>query len=95
MNLNYLTSQYMMVYCDIIKPIPVGGVYRKVQKIVPMETSQQNYINHYFKHKEFHDLEITEIDSIHIQLATHDGEEVEFANTQDLIVNLEFSNYNT
>jgi hypothetical protein len=39
------------------------------------------------------DLQNTEINEIEIELRSHDGEYIYFGNDQNVILNLEFSNY--
>ena len=93
MNIGYNDPKYIMVYSNIVQPKLVGGEYRKLLRITPIEDNDLNYITHYFKHKEFCELENSLIDTVEITLATHDGRQVNFASDQDVIVNLEFSNY--
>ena len=92
-NLNYMAPKYIMVYASIVRPILVGGEYRKLIRISPIEKTELAYSTNYFRHKEFVKIENTLIDNVHIILASHDGKKICFGTPQDVIVNLEFSNH--
>lgn len=94
-NLEYLHPKYIMVYTNVIQPIPVAGEYRKLLRISPIERQEVSYITNYFRHKEFTGLESTYIDSVEIILASHDGRKICFGSTQDVVINLEFSNHSS
>lgn len=92
-DINYLKPNYMIIYSNIAKSSVFGGGYNKIIRVVPLKESKLNYIIKEFKHKELYELENNEINIIEIQLRSHDGSYVNFAHSQDIILNLEFSNY--
>ncbi|MCZ2207701.1 hypothetical protein [Cylindrospermopsis raciborskii] len=93
--LNYSQPNYLMIYSNIVKPVVIGGEYKKLLRICPIVESQLEFTTEYFKHKEYCELENSHIDTIEIVLASHDGELINFKDTHDVIVNLQFStNYN-
>ena len=72
----------------------MGGSQSNILKIVPIKSStDDNYIISDFKNKEYYELQNTEVTSIEINLRSHDGQLINFANYQDTILNLEFSNH--
>jgi len=91
--LNILKPSYIMAYSNIVQSTVVGGVYNKLLRLAPTPTTNLDYIITEFEHKEFYDLENSEIDAIDIMLCAHDGRAANFISGQDIIVNLEFSNY--
>lgn len=92
-NIEYFYPKYIMVYASIIQPVLVAGEYRKLLRISPVERQEVAYVTNYFRHKEFTKLENTFIDTVEIILASHDGRKICFGSSQDVMVNLEFSNH--
>lgn len=92
-NIEYYHPKYIMVYTSVIQPVLVAGEYRKLLRISPVERQEVAYVTNYFRHKEFTKLENTFIDTIEIILASHDGRKICFGSSQDVIINLEFSNH--
>lgn len=92
-NLSYMHPKYIMIYANIIKPVLVAGEYRKLLRIAPVHQTELDYVTTYFRHKEYCDLENTVLDGIEIIIASHDGRRIYFASQQNVVVNLEFSNY--
>lgn len=92
-NIEYFYPKYIMVYSNIIQPVLVAGEYRKLLRISPVEKQEVAYVTNYFRHKEFTKLENTFIDTIEIVLASHDGRKICFGSSQDVIINIEFSNH--
>ena len=92
-NIEHFHPKYIMVYASIIQPVLVAGEYRKLLRISPVERQEVAYVTNYFRHKEFTKLENTFIDTIEIILASHDGRKICFGSSQDVVVNLEFSNH--
>ena len=93
-DLNYLKPNYIIVYTDIVSKTIMGGSQSNILKIVPIKSStDDNYIISDFKNKEYYELQNTEVTSIEINLRSHDGQLINFANYQDTILNLEFSNH--
>ena len=93
-DLNYLKPNYYIVYSNMVSRSIVGGIMSNILKVVPIKSSSDEYyVISDFKHKEYYELQNTEISDIEIQLRSHDGELINFASHQDVILNLEFSNY--
>lgn len=94
LNIFHLKPQYIMVYSNIVSKSIVGGTMSNILKVVPIRhTDVELYTISDFKHKEYYELQNSEIDSIEIHLRSHDGTLLNFATSQDTIINLEFSNY--
>ena len=93
MNLDLLRPNYIMIYSNIVKSTIIGGNFAKVLKIVPLKSTDLNYVIQEFRTKEFTEIETTQIDVIEIQLRSHDGAYINFLSHQDVILNLEFTNY--
>ena len=94
MNLNFLRPSYILVYANIVTKSIIGGTMSNILRVVPVKSnSDERYAITDFKHKDYYTLQNTEIDSIEINLRSHDGLPINFASFQDTIVNLEFSNY--
>lgn len=93
MQLDLLKPSYMLIYSNIVKSNIVGGSYAKLLRLAPLKHKEQVYSITEFEHKEFYELETHQIDVIEMILCAHDGEPINFSSTKDVIVNLEFSNY--
>lgn len=92
-DLNILKPNYIMVYSDIVKSTIIAGDFAKILKIIPLKATDLNYVIQEFRTKEFTELERTQLDVIEINLRSHDGAFINFLTNQDVILNLEFSNY--
>lgn len=92
-NIEYLKPNYFIIYSNIVKSSIIGGGYGKILRVVPLRETKLNYAIMEFKRQEFYPLENDEINIIEIQLRSHDGRFVNFFPNQDIILNLEFSNY--
>lgn len=92
-NIDHFRPNYVMMYSNIVKSSIVAGNYTKILKIFPLKKADLDYTITEFKTKEFYELENNEIDVIEIQLRAHDGRFINFKPGQDIIANLEFSNY--
>jgi hypothetical protein len=92
-NLDYLKPNYIMIYTNIVSDSMIGGIKSKLLRVSPIKTNNSTYVLSDFKHKEFYELENTELDVIEVHLRSHDGQPINFASKQDTIVNLEISNY--
>ena len=94
MDMDYLKPNYMIVYSSIVSKSVIGGIMSNILKVVPIKWSNgESYAISDFKSKEYYELQNTEIDSIEINLRSHDGELINFSSSQDTILNLEFTNY--
>lgn len=92
-DLSFLKPNYIMMYSNLVKSTVVGGEYTQLLRIAPIKDTDLDYVITEFKHKEFYDLQNFEISTIEIELRAHDGQFINFASSQDIILNLEFSNY--
>jgi hypothetical protein len=92
-DLKILKPNYVMIYCNIIKSSLLGETYTKILKIAPLQETNQDYVLKEFKNKEYKELENTEISKIEVHFRSHDGEHINFYGSQNVIVNLEFSNH--
>jgi len=93
LDLNYLKPNYIMMYSNLVKSTVVGGEYTQLLRIAPIKETDLEYVIMEFKHKEFYDLQNFELNTIEIELRAHDGHFINFVSSQDVILNLEFSNY--
>jgi len=92
-NMEYFTPSYVMMYSNIVEPTIIGGNYSNILKIFPVITSQDEYVIHQFKHREFHSLLNNEVKNINLQFRTHSGDYIYFASDNYVIVDLIFSNF--
>lgn len=91
-NLTYLKPHYIMVYTNIVSKSIVGGTMSNILKVVPIKNVNDYYVIADIQHKDYYELQNTEIDTIEVQLRSHDGEPINFASDVPTILNLEFSN---
>ena len=92
MDLNILKPNYMMIYMDIIKPIIVGNTYSKLLRVVPYQHLENcDYNVQDFRHRENHPLENTLLKTIHVEIRSHTGELINFAEGKHIHMNLLFS----
>lgn len=91
--LNLLDPKYICMYANFISPTILGGEYHKILRIIPIRESKTGFIISEFKHREFYELQNTEISDLEIHLRAHDGELINFKSKQNIILNLLFSNY--
>ena len=93
-DLDYLKPNYIIIYSNIVSKSIIGGIMSNILKVVPIKANNNEYyVISDFKHKEYYELQNTEIGDIEIHLRSHDGLPINFASYQDTILNLEFSNY--
>lgn len=92
-NLSIMSPNYIMIYSDIVKSTIVGGEFTKLLRIAPIKQSELGYSITEFRNKEKYELDHYEIKSIDIMLCAHDGDLIDFVSNQEVIINLEFSNY--
>lgn len=82
----------MMIYTDVIKPIIVGSTYSKLLRVIPIEHSENyDYKVQDFRHRENHELENTLLKTIHVEIRSHTGELINFAEGKQIHLNLLFS----
>jgi len=92
-DVSLLNPNYIMIYSDIVKITIIGGNFSKILKIIPLKQTNLNYVIQEFRTKELIELERTQLDVIEIHLRSHDGAFINFLSNQDVILNLEFTNY--
>jgi hypothetical protein len=92
-SLNLLDAKYICMYANFISPTIIAGEYHKLLRIVPIRESKTGFVITEFKHKDFYEIQNTQIKEIEIELRTHDGELINFKSKQNIILNLLFSNY--
>ena len=89
-DLDVLRPDYMIAYSNIVSSSIIGGSYSKILRIIPIYKSEEDFVIKEFRHKEYIELQNTEINEIEIELRSHDGTLVNFATKKDVILNLEF-----
>ena len=93
-DINYLRPDYMIAYTNIVSPSIIGGLYSKILRVIPIKNSgEADYVVSEFHHKEYLELQNTEINEIEIELRAHDGSLVDFGLDQNVILNLEFRHH--
>ncbi len=90
-NVNALRPNYIIAYTNFIESSIIGGIYSKILRVIPVSSKEKGFIISDFKHKEFLELQNTEISEIEIVLRSHDGAYVYFGTKEDVILNLEFT----
>ena len=88
-----LAHSFHTINTDIVKSTIVGGEFTKLLRIAPIKQSELGYSITEFRNKEKYELDHYEIKSIDIMLCAHDGDLIDFVSNQEVIINLEFSNY--
>jgi hypothetical protein len=94
-NINYYKPSYIMLYSDLIQPIPVSGIYMNILKIFPISPEEITYVIKEFKNPEYLMLNNYEVKEMNFQLRNHTGEFISFDenNRNPIILNLHFTNY--
>ena len=88
----YFRPNYFIVYSNIVQPSIIGGQYSPILKVVPILDSDEPYKLLDFKVREFYDISNSDINEIKVELRTHDGEPVNFIDTEHVVMNLQFTN---
>ena len=91
-NLNLLDAKYICMYANFISPVILAGEFHKLLRIIPIRETKTGFVITEFKHKDFYELQNTEIKEIAIELRAHDGELINFKSKQNIILNLLFTN---
>jgi hypothetical protein len=90
-----IRPEYILVYCDVIRPCVVASDYLKLMTIVPLTHSTANsetgYATQEFAQPESHEIESTRVKLINIALKTHWGSSAAFPHGKKVFVNLRFS----
>lgn len=93
-DVNFLRPDYIIAYTNIVSSTIIGGLYSKILRVIPIKSSEMDYVVTEFHHKEYLELQNTEVSEIEIELRTHDGSLIDFGFQQDVILNLEFRLHN-
>lgn len=91
-NLEVLRPNYIIAYTNFIESSIIGGIYSKILRVIPITNTDKGFVITEFKHKEYLELQNTEISELEVVLRAHDGEYVNFGTQEDIILNLEFTN---
>lgn len=90
-----IRPEYMMIYCDAIKPCIVGSDFMKLMCVVPIRSeltgSSASYTTEEFARPETHGLETTYLKSLKITLKTHWGTDISFPEGRKMFINILFS----
>jgi hypothetical protein len=89
-DVDYLRPDYIICYTNIVSPTIIGSLYSKILRIIPIRSNNSDYVITEFLHKEYLEIQNTEVSEVEIELRAHDGTLVEFGFEQDVILNLEF-----
>jgi hypothetical protein len=89
-DVDYLRPDYIICYTNIVSPTVIGSLYSKILRIIPIKNNNSSYVITEFLHKEYLELQNTEVSEVEIELRAHDGTLIEFGFEQDVILNLEF-----
>lgn len=89
-DVDYLRPDYLICYTNIVSPTIIGSLYSKILRIIPIRNNNSDYVITEFLHKEYLEIQNTEVSEVEIELRAHDGTLVEFGFEQDVILNLEF-----
>jgi hypothetical protein len=92
-DINYYRPSYFIVYSNIVKNSIIGSNYSKILRVIPFQNVEVDYKIFEFKQREFYELSNDSINVIEIYLKTHDGRDINFLTNNNVIVNLEFSNF--
>ena len=90
--LDALHPEYMIAYCNIVQPSPIGEIFSNILGVIPISKNDDIYVLKEFKNKSYYELSNSEISEIEINFRSHDGSLIEFSGDQNVIVNLEFTN---
>ena len=89
---DYFRPNYFIIYSNIVQPSIIGSQYSPILKIVPVLDGNEPYKLLDFKVREFYNIPNSEVNEIKIELRTHDGELVNFVESEHVVMNLQFSN---
>ena len=78
---------YLMIYCDKVKPVFVGGDFSPLLHILPINSSDEEYQTYQVKNLDYKTLDTTNIDCFKIKICSHDGRLIEFMTNSEVILN--------
>jgi hypothetical protein len=86
---------YFMLYSKLVQPTAVSGNFMNILKIFPVAQNEQKYVIQEFKHREYLQLNNSDIKEIEFELRSHSGDLIQFCSktTDTVILNLHFTNY--
>ena len=90
----HIKPEYMMVYCNTIRPCIVASEYMKLMCIIPLRPTQENvdtgYITEEFAKPEAHEIESSLVKSVKMSLRTHWGTGISLPAGKKVFINLLF-----
>jgi hypothetical protein len=100
MNIDYYKPEYLMVYSNIIDPLPVSGSYANLMAVVHWSdrkstTTSANDVNCYeyeVRHVLYHSLLHYSIEAIQFEIRSHAGDLIAFDLSDNVLLNLNFNN---
>ena len=92
-NLEFLKPNYVFVYANFVESSIIGGKYSKILRVFPLQNKDKGFVITEFKHNEYLELQNTDISEMEIEIRSHDGQYINFATNEDIILNLEFTNH--
>ena len=78
---------YLMIYCDKVKPVYVGGQFSPLLHILPINSSDEEYQTYQVENLNYKTLDSTNIDCFKIKICSHDGRLIEFMTNSEVILN--------
>ena len=78
---------YLMIYCDKVKPVYVGGQFSPLLHILPINSSDEEYQTYQVENLNYKTLDSTNIDCFKIKICSHDGQLIEFMTNSEVILN--------
>jgi hypothetical protein len=94
-NMNYYIPSYMLIYCSIINPIPVGDSYKNLLAVIDWSTEKKpinEHIEHQIQNVLYHNLLNSHIEEIEFEIRSHAGDLIPFESS-NVLLNLNFKNY--
>ena len=86
-DVNRLLPNTMLVYCDIMKPIIIGGAYSQVLKLVPTDVGNDGgYVLHSCRHLDFVEVSSDHITGMGLKLCKFDGGQVAMENEHEHVL---------
>jgi len=92
-DMNYYRPSYFIVYSNIVKNSIIGNNYSRILRVIPFQNIDLDYKIFEFKQREFYEISNDIINIVEIYLKTHDGRDINFLSKNNVVVNLEFTNF--
>ena len=68
---------YLMIYCDKVKPVYVGGQFSPLLHILPINSSDEEYQTYLVENLDYKALNSTNMDCFKTKICSHDGDMVD------------------